>query len=80
MLKNEPQPPAELEVCYRNGTSQPVKAAKTSEHTLSVSFRSKNRPDCIRYCYRNAPASVDIFNADGLPAAPFILPITEQKS
>ena len=77
-LKNEP--PAELEVCYSNGTSQPVNAVKTSDHTLSVNWQSKTRPNCIKYCFRNAPARVDIYNADGLPVSPFILPIGGQKA
>ena len=76
-LKLRNEPPAEIEVCYKNGKTVPAEARQTSEHTLSIAWQSKTRPNCVKYCYHDDPVSVDIYNTDGLPAAPFILPITD---
>ena len=74
-LKLRNEPPAELEVCYKNGKTLSAEAKQTSAHTLFIEWQSKSRPNCVKYCYKDDPSSVDIYNADGLPAAPFILPV-----
>ncbi len=76
-LKNDP--PACLEVCYKNGKALQAEGKLTSEHTILISWQSKTCPNCVKYCYSDDPERIDIYNVDGLPAAPFILPVTGQR-
>ncbi|MCR5122920.1 MAG: sialate O-acetylesterase, partial [Ruminococcus sp.] len=77
-LKNDP--PACLEVCFNDGKTLAAEGKLTSEHTVLISMKSKTCPDCVRYCYSDDPERIDIYNVDGLPAAPFIIPVSGQRS
>ncbi len=78
-LKPKFDPPISVEVCYKSGKTIPAEVEQTSEHTLSMTWQSKTAPNCVKYCYSDDPRGIGLYNADGLPVAPFIIPVTGQR-
>ena len=66
-----------FEVAGADGAFKPA-VARTKGDALIVQSEAVNEPTSVRYAWGNAP-DASLFNAEGLPAAPFRQPIEKEK-
>lgn len=61
----------EFEIADSTGYFVPAKAVINDDNTVTVSADAVKNPKYVRYAYSAVPENPNLFNKDGLPAAPF---------
>ncbi len=61
----------EFEICEKGGEFVKAKAVINSDNTISLTGEGIENPAFARYAYSAVPQNPNLFNKNGLPAAPF---------
>jgi len=64
-----------FDICFDNGNMLPALTAEMTESGLLLGFGSAEIPQKIRFEWRNAPKTIALRTAEGLPLSPFAVNI-----